>query len=280
MHEAGPSDSSAPPPTISYLGHETLLLQMDGVRLLTDPVLRLRLPLLQRFGPVPDPGVARGLDAVIISHLHLDHVNPASLRLLPTETPLVVPAGAGRMLRRYRFREVHELKSGDSVKMGGLTIVATPARHRGRRYPWGREADVLGYLIRGSLTVYFAGDTGLFPGMAGLAEDLDVALVPIWGWGLRLPDDHLSPEQAARALRFLRPRIAIPIHWGTFLPWGAGWLYSHYLTRPPLEFVKYAREYAPEVIPAILRPAETMILAPAPPGAAGTEPGFSGSELR
>jgi L-ascorbate metabolism protein UlaG (beta-lactamase superfamily) len=115
-------------------------------------------------------------------------------------------------------------------------------------------------MIRGSYNVYFAGDTGFFDGMADLGGDLDVALLPIWGWGLRLPEDHLSPETAAQALQLLRPKLAIPIHWGTFLPLGLRRWYAHYLTNPPQEFVAQARKYAPEVKTAVLRPGECITI--------------------
>ncbi len=247
-------------PTLSYLGHNTVLLEMDGVRLLTDPILRMRVPLLRRHGPFPDLAVTKDLDAVMISHLHLDHANPASLQLLPRDTPLLVPRGARAILRRYRFTNLHELAPGESLHFGTVTVTATPARHEGRRYPWGHFAEAVGYTIQGPLKVYFAGDTGLFDGLADLAGDLDVALLPIWGWGLRLPDDHLSPETAAKALQLLRPKLAIPIHWGTFLPLGAGPFYAHYLVDPPQAFVRYAQEHAPDVPTAVVRPGESITL--------------------
>ena len=247
-------------PTISYLGHETLLIELNGVRLLTDPVLRWRVPLLTRHGPLPDLGVTRGLDAILISHLHLDHVNPRSLRLLPRDVPLVVPRGAGAILRPYRFRDVRELAPGESLKFGDVAVTATLAYHTGKRYPWGHVAGAVGYMIRGSLTIYFAGDTGLFDSLADLAPGLDVALLPIWGWGLRLPEDHMSPETAARALQLLRPRLVIPIHWGTFLPLGATPFYGHYLIDPPREFLRFAAEYAPDVRAVVLPPGESIKL--------------------
>ncbi len=247
-------------PTITYLGHETLLIELDGVRLLTDPVLRWRFPVLTRHGPLPDLRVTQDLGAVLISHLHLDHVNPRSLRLLPRDVPLVVPPGARAILRPYRFRDVRELAPGEALQIGGVTVTATPANHTGKRYPWGHMAGAVGYMIRGSLTIYFAGDTGLFDGLADLSEGLDVALLPIWGWGLRLPEDHMSPQTAAQALRILRPRLAIPIHWGTFLPLGIGRCYGRYLVDPPRDFLRYAAEYAPDVRTVVLPPGEFITL--------------------
>ena len=246
--------------SISYLGHETLLIELDGVRLLTDPVLRWRVPLFTRHGPLPALGVTQNLDAVLISHLHLDHVNPRTLRLLPRDVPLVVPPGARAILRPYRFRDVRELAPGESFQLGSVTVTATSAHHTGKRYPWGHMAGAVGYMIRGSLTIYFAGDTGLFDSLGDLGEGLDVALLPIWGWGLRLPDDHMSPETAAQALEILRPRLGIPIHWGTFLPLGLSRFYGHYLIDPPREFLRYAAEYAPEVRTVVLAPGESIKL--------------------
>ena len=84
----------------------------------------------------------------------------------------------------------------------------------------GRPGSAVGFLVRGSQTVYFAGDTGLFPGLEGLADPLDVALLPIWGWGPTLGEGHLDPERAAEAVSLLAPRIVIPIHWGSLHPLG------------------------------------------------------------
>ena len=250
----------SPDVVITYLGHCTLLLEIGGLRFLTDPMLRMRIPLLRRHGPLPDVDLVDCLDAVLISHLHLDHANPASLRLLPHDCPVVAPAGARGILRRYRLNDVREVSPGDSLRFGDVSITATPARHGGRRYPWGRQAGAVGYVIKNSLEIYFAGDTGTFAGLADLSGSLDVALLPIWGGGSTLPDDHLSPEAAARALEVLRPRLAIPIHWGTFLPAGIWRFVPHFLTNPPREFALKAGEYAPGVRTVILEPGESITL--------------------
>jgi L-ascorbate metabolism protein UlaG (beta-lactamase superfamily) len=105
----------------------------------------------------------------------------------------------------------------------------------------------LGYLIRGSRQIYFAGDTDLFEGMATLAPRLDIALVPIWGWGPSLGPGHLDPRRAAEALRLLRPRLAVPIHWGTYYPLWPGRSRSAFLTSAIHEFQRYAEELAPSV---------------------------------
>ncbi len=117
-----------------------------------------------------------------------------------------------------------------------------------------RSADCLGFLIRGSTRIYFAGDTDLFPEMVDLADDLDVALLPVWGWGPNLGPGHMNPKRAAEALTLLRPRIAIPIHWGTFYPLGLGWFKKQLLTEPPQLFYRYASEMMPETDIQILPP--------------------------
>jgi L-ascorbate metabolism protein UlaG (beta-lactamase superfamily) len=201
---------------IRYVGHSTVAITLDGVTLVTDPLLRRRIGHLVRYAPPVEPVAA---DAVLISHAHQDHLDPPSLARLGRETPLIVPAGVGGLLRRRRFRDIRELVPGDTTTIGALEIEATAADHPGTRPPTRINVEALGYLVRGSRTVYFAGDTGLFPGMARIGDQhIDVALIPIDGWGPKVETGHLDPAGAAEAVRLLRPQIAIPIHWGTYAP--------------------------------------------------------------
>ena len=140
-----------------------------------------------------------------------------------------------------------EVETGEEVRIGGLIVRATHADHEGGRGFLGTQVAALGYLIRGSHQIYFAGDTDLFEGMATLSAGLDVALVPIWGWGPSVGPGHLDPRRAAEALRLLRPRLAVPIHWGTYAPLGFGRLQTAMLTDPVTEFRRHAAELAPEV---------------------------------
>ncbi len=199
---------------IAFLGHATILIDCDGRRLLTDPVLRPRVVHLRRQVPPAEPSLIADLDAVLISHLHHDHLDLASLRLLGRAVPIFVPEGAGTWLRRRRFSDVRELPLGAIAQIGPLAITAVQARHDGHR-AGGPRAAAIGYLVSGSRAVYFAGDTELFPEMSGLCAQLDVALLPVSGWGPRLGRGHMGPLEAARAASLLKPRIAIPIHWGT-----------------------------------------------------------------
>jgi L-ascorbate metabolism protein UlaG (beta-lactamase superfamily) len=172
---------------------------------------------------VAAPVVPTGVDIVLLSHLHRDHADGASLRALGADTRVVAPAGAGPALRRLGIRPTHLLTAGDVVALSPqVTVRAVAAHHDGRRHPLGHPIAALGYLIETpQQRIYFAGDTDLFAGMGQLADPpLDVALLPIWGWGHKLGAGHLDPEGAARAVALLTPRIVVPIHWGTFLPIG------------------------------------------------------------
>ena len=244
---------------IVYVGHATVLVEMDGVRLLTDPLLRPRLVHLRRAGSVsPEP--LEGLDAVLISHIHFDHLDFASLRRLGRDVPMVVPRGAGGLIERKGFSSVTELGLGEELRVGALTVRATPAVHDAGRAPFGRRAQPLGYVIEGLCSVYFAGDTDVFDGMGSLGS-LDVALVPIWGWGPSLGPGHLNPRTAARAVRLTGASTAIPIHWGTYFPLQAARRgLPVFLRSPALEFAAHMREIAPDVRVVVLRPgAETIV---------------------
>lgn len=246
--------------SVLYVGHATVLLELGGVRLLTDPLLRGRLAHLRRHGVPPDPSVARALDAVLITHLHLDHLDLPSLRRLGPGVPLIVPRGAGAFLEGKGFPLVTELAVGQATEIAGLRVTAMEARHEGRRHPLGPVAEAVSYRVSGSRHLYFAGDTELHRGMSEQGGDLDLALLPVWGWGPALGPGHLNPEQAARAAALLRPRLAIPIHWGTFFPVGLARWRGRLLHEPPREFAARVSELAPEVEVRVLEPGEKLEL--------------------
>ena len=244
--------------SITYLGHATLLIEMDGTRLLTDPVLRGRVAHLHR--KVPLFSVEEEIDAVLISHLHWDHLDMPSLRRLDMDTHLIVPRGSAALVRQRGFKHVEELVPGETTIVGRIEVEATPADHPGKRFPFGPTVVPMGYMMRGSYKIYFAGDTEEFPKMRAYAPGLDIALLPVWGWGPNLGDGHMDPSDAVEALGFLKPRLAIPIHWGTFFPLGLGWLKPTLLHMPPLAFARHAAELAPQVEVKILEPGESIDL--------------------
>ena len=238
-----------------------MLLELDGSRLLTDPVLRPRIGPLIRHGPLPPPHVTAGIDAVLISHLHHDHADLASLRRLGREIPLLIPPGSRGFFARHGFRDLTELSPGESSRVGKLAVTAVQADHDGGSRRGAVDAQPIGFLAEGSQSIYFAGDTDLFAGMEGLTPNLDLALLPVWGWGPTLGAGHLDPEGAARAAALLSPRLAVPIHWGTFYPFGLARLRPGRLTLPAEEFAARARQLAPQVATRVLSPGESVSLA-------------------
>ena len=231
--------------TITWLGHSTVLIETAGVRVLTDPVLRKRVMHMVRQVEVPAP--PEQLDAVLLSHLHHDHADLPTPRGLPGVFEVFGPAGTARLVPGAR-----ELDPGDEVTLGSAALVATEADHDARRLPWS-PADGLGFVLDG---VYFAGDTDLFDGMAEIgARGVDVALLPIWGWGPRLPPGHLDPVRAAQATRLLSPRVVIPIHWGTYLRAG---MRRVDLEAPARAFAEAVARTAPSCEVVVLRPGESF----------------------
>lgn len=241
----------------TFVGHPTALIEVDGARILTDPLLRLRVGALIRHSPLPPASVYRDLDAVVISHAHLDHLDVPSLRLIDKDTPVLAPRATKRLIKRLGFADVTEMEAGESRDIGRLRLTATPAVHGITRHSMAAPGNSLGYLVQGRLTAYFAGDTGLFDAMAGLVADLDLALLPVGGWGPRLPEDHLNPLTAAKALRLMQLAVEVPIHWGTLYP---PWLppaFNARFGRWPVAFTRYAAHLAPGVDVRVLEPGET-----------------------
>jgi L-ascorbate metabolism protein UlaG (beta-lactamase superfamily) len=238
---------------ITYVGHATVLIEVDGALVLTDPVLRARVAHLRRIAP-PVGELPPKLDAILVSHGHWDHLDLPSFGRFDRSTRVIVPRGLGRLLRRRGFADTVEVDVGDRVEAGGLEVTATFAEHDGRRGPLGARAPALGFVVTGSKRVYFAGDTDLFDGMAELAAGLDVGLIPVSGWGPGLGPGHLDPERAAQAAAMLRPRLAVPIHWGTL----QAIVGDPPPTAPADEFRDLVAELAPGVDVRVLAPGEAL----------------------
>jgi L-ascorbate metabolism protein UlaG (beta-lactamase superfamily) len=236
---------------LTWLGHSTVVIDVDGARLVTDPVLRRRIWHLRR-----DAAVDTGhVDGILVSHIHFDHLDRGSLGRFNRSLPILAPRGVGKLLRSWGHSQVLEADAGDEVELAGLVVHATPAEHDSSRGPFSAQVDSLGYVVQGSTSVYFAGDTDLFDGMAELGP-MDVAVLPVSGWGPKLPPGHLDPRGAAEALRLLRPRIAVPVHWGTYrTP-----LAARPDDAPAVEFARAAAELAPEVEVRVLAIGETLQL--------------------
>jgi len=254
---------------IRYLGHSTTLIEVGGARLLTDPVLAERIGHIRRIAPAP--ARCPECDAVLISHAHHDHLHVRSLRRVPRGVPVIAPAGSARVVRRWTDHKVIEVAVGDRVPVGAAEVVVTPAAHDGRRIPIGPALPAVGFLVRGTSRVVFFGDSDVFDGMGELAGDLDVALLPIWGWGPRVGPGHMDPERAARAAALLAPRVAIPIHWGTLAGPRVWWRADPEM--PARRFAERLAAHAPAIAPRILAPGERLAISGgSPPSAPRTPP--------
>ncbi|MFD9116923.1 MBL fold metallo-hydrolase [Streptomyces bottropensis] len=239
------------PVEITWWGHATCTVEDSGTRVLTDPLFARRLAHLRRRQGAPPPAEAAVADVALVSHLHADHLHVPSLARLAPGTRLVLPKGASRQvpgLRRLTHLRLSEVTAGDELSIRDLVVRAVPARHDGRRLPVGpHRSPALGFVIEGDARTYFAGDTGLFREMAEEVGPVDVALLPVGGWGPHLGEGHLDAGRAAEALALLAPRSAVPVHYGTYWPIGLDAVRPHEFHAPGEEFVRLAAARAPGV---------------------------------
>jgi L-ascorbate metabolism protein UlaG (beta-lactamase superfamily) len=251
----------------TWWGHSTVWLEDSGVRLLTDPLLTGRLAHLRRIGG-PPPTLAGAPDAVLLSHLHADHFHLPSLRLVAGEPALIVPRGAASFVARGLGRAAAdrcvELAPGDETTVGAVRIRAVAAAHDGGRGPWSRQrAAAVGFVVEGAARTWYAGDTGLFAEMADLAP-LDLALIPVGGWGPTLGAGHLDPATAAEALARVKASWAVPVHYGTFWPVGMGRVRQHLFRDPGTDFARHAASTAPDTVVRVLQHGRTLTTGPRP----------------
>lgn len=248
---------------LTFIGHASTVIDLDGVRIITDPVLRPRVAHLRRQIEFEDPLVERRPDAVLVSHAHFDHLDLPSLRKLGRDIRLIVSPGTEALLTKKGFSRVEELTVGSSTTVGDVSVTAVPAEHDGRRWPFGGRSDAIGFLVEGSRKVYFAGDTDIYDEMAIHLPGVDLALLPVWGWGHTLGPGHMDPEAAARATGLIRPELVVPIHWGTLFPVGLARWGRRHLERPPVDFANRVHHYSPETEVRVLSPGEATRFRPA-----------------
>jgi L-ascorbate metabolism protein UlaG (beta-lactamase superfamily) len=245
---------------VTYVGHATVLLETDGLRCLTDPFLRDRLGPLRRHGPSPNPSEIGPLDLVLVSHAHPDHFDRRSLGHLQGDPLVIVPHGLGRAAQRAG-RRVRALAVGASIVVGDWTVTAVPAVHL--RWPRHARVQAGGYVLEGPSTIYFAGDTGAYPGMRALAGRADLALLPVGRWGPHRSPGHLDPGSAADVAALVGARVAVPIHWGTLYPRGLHRAWRGPLDRPAPAFAAALAAAAPDCEARVLQPgAATDVILP------------------
>lgn len=253
-----------------FLGHSTVRVEIAGRVVLTDPVLTPRIGPLRRVCPPLDPDGHAGVHLVLVSHLHGDHLHLPSLRRL-RGARVVVPRGAGQWVAARGVERVEELGVGEALTDGGLRVTGVAAAHSGHRWgprsTRGPQAVAMGHVLEGAgERVYASGDTDLFDGMAGLPRP-DVALLPVWGWGPNLGPGHLDPDRAAEAVGILRPRVVVPVHWGTLAlaglcraPGGPGARMRRLLVDPPREFAAAVAASGADTRVALTEPGHAVVL--------------------
>ncbi len=210
---------------LTWVGHASFLGSLAGTRFLIDPNFSRRIGgFIPRHVP---PGLEMqdlpGIDLVLITHSHPDHLDAPSISRLDRATRMIVPAGLGRFFARRGFARVTELSWWESVEVGGLKVTFTPARHWSRRTPWdGNRSLWGGYVLEaGGTAVYHAGDSAYFDGFAEIGRrfpSIDAAMMPIGAYepAWFMEHNHMNPEQAGRAFLDLGARRLVPMHWGTF----------------------------------------------------------------
>lgn len=247
----------------TWLGHSTTFLEIDGLRILTDPVWGDRASFVgwagpKRFFAPPVPLEDLPMpDVVVISHDHYDHLDRATIRRMKAwDTRFVVPLGVGRRLAGWGVPQsrITELDWWGTTSVGPLAIVCTPARHASGRSLFDKDRTLwAGFAFLGtSHRVYFSGDTGLFPGLVDIGARLgpfDLTLIESGAYNRAWPDWHLGPEQAVAAHRLVRGKLLLPIHWGTFKLAPHGW------TEPAERVAAAAGKHTAVVIP---RPGESI----------------------
>jgi L-ascorbate metabolism protein UlaG (beta-lactamase superfamily) len=271
---AGDAERFAAPPAsglrVTWLGHSTMLVEVDGVRILTDPVWGERTSPLSWIGPrrwYAPPLQLEDLppiDAVVISHDHYDHLDTPTILALREivavehrDTVFIAPLGVGAHLAYWGVPEdrIVELDWWDRLPVGALEIVCTPARHASGRTLFDKDRTLwAGYALLGpEHRVYFSGDTGLFPALTDIGERLgpfDLTMIEVGAYGRAWPDWHLGPEQAVRAHRMVRGDAMLPVHWGLFDLAYHGWT-------EPIERVRVAAAAA-DVELLLPRPGESV----------------------
>lgn len=212
-----------------WLGWASVLLEIDGVRILTDPVFSERVSPFSFVGPArmhaPPLALAQwtGIDAAVISHDHFDHLDMDTVRHLAAGgTQFFVGLGIGEHLKRWQVpaAQIHELDWWEKAELKGVTIHCTPARHYAGRRRMDNSTLWASWLIRGPKhSAYHSGDTGYADHFRQIRERLgapQLALIKIGAYGQSWLDIHMDPESAVRAHRDLGAAAMLPIHWATF----------------------------------------------------------------
>ncbi|MEP6993120.1 MAG: MBL fold metallo-hydrolase [Acidobacteriota bacterium] len=227
------SDFDAPPESglrATWMGHAAALVEIGGVRVLTDPVWSERVSPSTLVGPRRffEPPIALEelppIDAVVISHDHYDHLDMETVKSLAKRTAVfLVPLGVGAHLEKWSVpkAQIRELDWSERMVVGGVTFVSTPARHFSGRRLGGRDATLwCSWVIAGDRhRVYYSGDSGYFDGFREIGREhgpFDLTLMSVGAYSSTWPLIHMTPEEVVQAHEDLRGGLLLPVHWGTF----------------------------------------------------------------
>ena len=233
------------PDSITLINHATVLIQLGGINILTDPIYSLTVSYL--FPRMQKPGITfkslPPIDYILVSHSDYDHLNMKTLRRLRRkgDSTLVLPKGIKSYGERAGFQNIIEMSQWEHYERDGIKITAVPARHVSKRKPGDPSAAACaGFVIQANgRSVYFAGDTAYadFFKEIGARHTIDVALLPIGAYKPEkwFRDLHLHPVTALQASQDLRARNLVPIHWGTF------WISDEPMDEPPQKLLAEAQ---------------------------------------
>jgi L-ascorbate metabolism protein UlaG (beta-lactamase superfamily) len=248
---------------VTWWGHSSATVELGGTRVALDPLFADRLAHLSRRGSTPDASASEA-DVVLVSHQHHDHLHLPSLRRFGPDVTVIGPSGAERLLARSGAPDVRTVSPGDEVEVRGVRVMALAASHPGGRHALARGSGVaVGFRVEAAgRSLWYPGDTGLRDDLVDVAS-VDLALVPIGGWGPTLPDTHLSPETAAEAVRRVGATYALPVHWGTFWPVGLARLapgnHEQLFVSPGARFAA-ALAFVGDPRPVVAKHGERMVL--------------------
>lgn len=201
--------------SVTFVGHSTLMYDLAGVKIITDPLLYNQIKHIRKNTPIARQTIPRQFDLILITHFHMDHFHYPSLKLLDKTAHVIAPRGAKTKLNRLGFSSVEELAIGQEIEFRGLKITAVECNHDGRRYYSGPKCDTLSYLIASpQFKLFSCGDTAFTHKFDYIT--CDISFMPVGCYTpVQLQDRHCSPEQSFKMFQAMDAKVFVPIHFGT-----------------------------------------------------------------